>query len=108
MNDVTNDEYRDDIIFKQEDWDGGIKGENFIPAWDDTDHMQFVCFYCKKIAIVQGVKLSDNVLRFILRCPDGHANNLRKMYLNDVVQRFLITPKDPRKFEIDFAVPNED
>ena len=108
IDDETDEELADGIIFLQEHWDGGAKGQNFIPAWDDTDHIQFVCYYCKKIAIIQGVQLSGSVLYFFLRCPDGHAHNFRKMYLNDVVQHHLITPKDPEKFEIDFAIPNMD
>ncbi|MEM4497583.1 MAG: hypothetical protein QW692_02015 [Nitrososphaerota archaeon] len=66
-----------------------IKGDIFIPTWDDTDHFHFVCAKCKSVAHVLAIDLRSPrtlgfpgfSLRFMLGCPDCGATGQRKIYL---------------------------
>ncbi len=37
-----------------------IGGGTFLPAWDSTDHLNFVCQKCKSVADVLEIKFDNN------------------------------------------------
>jgi len=75
----------------------------FLPTWDDTDHLQFVCGICLAVADILAVSVTDVpdviderarfTLRFFLRCPMCGATGVRKVYLNNDRARFQETFK---------------
>lgn len=65
------------------------QGDHFLPTWDETDHLHFVCAKCKHVADVLSVKLDANysdevkyALFFYLGCPNCGATGQRKIYLD--------------------------
>jgi len=65
------------------------QGDQFLPTWDETDHLHFVCAKDKHVADILSVKLdasySDEVkyaLFFYLGCPKCGATGQRKIYLD--------------------------
>ncbi|MEM2904994.1 MAG: hypothetical protein QW587_04565 [Candidatus Bathyarchaeia archaeon] len=66
-----------------------IDGAHFIPSWDSTDHLHFVCGRCKGVADVLQVKLDASyaadvryALFFYLGCRLCGATGQRKVYLD--------------------------
>lgn len=67
-----------------------IRGGTFLPTWDTTDHLHFVCAECKSVADILAVRFVPNysksdvkfALYFYLACPKCGATGQRKIYLD--------------------------
>ena len=66
-----------------------IHGSVFLPTWDTTDHLHFVCRRCKSVADILQVKFDDNyasdpkyALFFYLGCRKCGVTGQRKVYLD--------------------------
>lgn len=63
------------------------QGEDFIPTWDNTDHLNFVCEECHAKATILAVEFFPNInevgatLYFRLKCPSCKRTGQRKIYL---------------------------
>jgi len=63
------------------------QGEDFIPTWDTTDHLNFVCAECHAKATILAVEFYPNInavgaaLYFRLKCPNCKNTGQRKIYL---------------------------
>jgi hypothetical protein len=73
----------------------GVGGSNnFIPAFDYSDHFQFVCSKCKDLATVLRVGIygdnSNKCIEFLLECPTCGTHGVRKIYLDDSYPNHLI------------------
>lgn len=76
------------IVWKrEEEIEIGTFGD-FNPSWDDTDHFQFVCNKCGKIALTRKVEYVtypkpklDPCLHIQLFCPECKRAGQRKIYL---------------------------
>lgn len=69
-----------------------IYGNLFLPTWDGTDHLHFVCGRCRTVADILEVNLrlihlpylgdATHALYFYLGCPECGATGQRKVYLD--------------------------
>lgn len=63
-----------------------IRGGNFIPTWNSTDHLAFACSECNQGADVLEVRTKRYgdryALYFYLGCPGCGATGQRKIYLD--------------------------
>jgi hypothetical protein len=66
-----------------------INGDVFIPSWDGTDHLHFVCANCKGVADILQVHFETDyggdikyALFFWLGCRKCGATGQRKLYLD--------------------------
>lgn len=69
-----------------------IDGNFFLPTWDSTDHLHFVCMSCRTVADILEVKTDLTyspypsnpmyTLYFYLGCPECGATGKRKVYLD--------------------------
>jgi hypothetical protein len=72
-----------------------INGDHFLPTFDSTDHLSFVCEECKTVADVLAVLFDPNYSRpnprfalfFYLGCPKCGASGQRKIYLDEIERR---------------------
>jgi len=66
-----------------------IHADHFLPTWDGTDHLHFVCEKCKSVADILTVKFDTSyssdpkyALFFYLGCRGCGATGQRKIYLD--------------------------
>ena len=64
-------------------------GACFLPTWDSTDHLHFICEHCKSVADVLQVRFTSHysktpryALFFYLGCPECGATGQRKIYFD--------------------------
>ena len=67
--------------------DGVPRPGRFLPSWDSTDHLYFVCKQCKTVADLLLVKSYGYVIIFSLQCPECKTAGQRKMYLTVPLSR---------------------
>jgi len=77
--------------FDPENFYGLDARTTFIPVFDPSDHLHFICPKCKEIARILRVELSEihyaKPIYFLLQCPKCGNYSQRKIYLKELEAR---------------------